>query len=212
MANLFEPAGSTPRAPGRSTCSATSSAIPRSSARSARTSPIRASGTGARQRRVSEACVNRCRERISGISSTKWVYGGRVSALQFPLDGRSRRGEAFNVSLVLSESGSSAATPFFRMPVDVRLGQGSRDTTFRVTPLAPRARRSHSPSPSSPPRSRSIPTCGYSGTSSPGNATPCMRTRSRRTTRIPSTGRRRSTFLAPPQVGRHRRRLRRARP
>jgi aminopeptidase N len=36
------------------------------------------------------------------------------------------------VTLTLSQTGTSAATRFFRMPVDVRIASGTRDTTFTV--------------------------------------------------------------------------------
>jgi hypothetical protein len=40
------------------------------------------------------------------------------------------------VSLILAQTGSSSATPFFRMPVDIRIVGGTHDTTLTVFPGA----------------------------------------------------------------------------
>jgi aminopeptidase N len=70
-----------------------------------------------------------------GYFFSEWVYGEGYPRYSYRWK-VTPTGVLFNVSLVLSQTGSSTATPFFRMPVDVRLVAGSRDTTFQVTPLA----------------------------------------------------------------------------
>jgi aminopeptidase N len=70
-----------------------------------------------------------------GYFFNEWVYGEGYPRYSYRWK-VTPTGALFNVSLVLSQTGSSTATPFFRMPVDVRLVAGSRDTTFQITPLA----------------------------------------------------------------------------
>jgi aminopeptidase N len=66
-----------------------------------------------------------------GYFFDEWVYGEGYPRYGY-LWTSHPSGTGYSVTLTLSETGSSAATPFFRMPVDVRVSAGNADTTFSV--------------------------------------------------------------------------------
>jgi aminopeptidase N len=66
-----------------------------------------------------------------GYFFNEWVYGEGFPRYRYAWTARPS-GTGYSLTLTLFEKGSSAATPFFRMPVDVRLAAGSTDTTFSV--------------------------------------------------------------------------------
>jgi aminopeptidase N len=66
-----------------------------------------------------------------GYFFDEWVYGEGYPRYGYQWTSGPSAG-GYRVTLTLSETGSSAATPFFRMPIDIRLVAGTRDTTFTV--------------------------------------------------------------------------------
>ena len=66
-----------------------------------------------------------------GYFFDEWVYGEGYPRYVYQWTS-APSGGGYRVTLTLSETGSSAATPFFRMPVDIRLVAGTRDTTVAV--------------------------------------------------------------------------------
>jgi hypothetical protein len=66
-----------------------------------------------------------------GYFFEEWVYGEGYPRYTYQWTSAPSAG-GYRVTLTLSQSGSSAATPFFRMPVDIRLVAGTRDTTLTV--------------------------------------------------------------------------------
>jgi aminopeptidase N len=61
----------------------------------------------------------------------EWVYGEGYPRYVYRWTSAPSAG-GYSVAVMLSQTGSSAATPFFRMPVDIRAVAGTRDTTFTV--------------------------------------------------------------------------------
>ena len=66
-----------------------------------------------------------------GYFFDEWVYGEGYPRYAYQWTS-APSGGGYRVSLTLSQNGSSAATPFFRMPVDIRLVAGTRDTTVTI--------------------------------------------------------------------------------
>jgi aminopeptidase N len=66
-----------------------------------------------------------------GYFFDEWVYGAGYPRYGYRWTSAPSAG-GYSVRLSLSQTGSAASTPFFRMPVDVRLIAGARDTTLSV--------------------------------------------------------------------------------
>ena len=66
-----------------------------------------------------------------GYFFDEWVYGEGYPMYSYRWASAPVAG-GYSVTVTLSQTGSSAATPFFRMPVDIRLAAGTRDTTLPV--------------------------------------------------------------------------------
>ena len=66
-----------------------------------------------------------------GYFFDEWVYGEGYPRYGYRWTSTPTTG-GYGVTVTLSQSGSSAATPFFRMPVDIRIVAGTRDTTVTV--------------------------------------------------------------------------------
>ncbi|HEX7573831.1 MAG TPA: M1 family aminopeptidase [Bacteroidota bacterium] len=66
-----------------------------------------------------------------GYFFDEWVYGEGYPRYRYRWTSAPSAG-GYGVTLTLSQTGSSPATPFFRMPVDIRLVAGARDTTLTV--------------------------------------------------------------------------------
>ncbi len=66
-----------------------------------------------------------------GYFFDEWVFGQGYPRYLYRWASAPSAG-GYTVTLTLSQAGSSAATRFFRMPVDVRISAGARDTTFIV--------------------------------------------------------------------------------
>jgi len=66
-----------------------------------------------------------------GYFFDEWVYGEGYPRYGYRWTS-APSGGGYRVSLTLSQNGSSAATPFFSMPVDIRLVAETRDTTVAV--------------------------------------------------------------------------------
>ncbi len=66
-----------------------------------------------------------------GYFFDEWVYGEGYPRYSYRWSSAPRTG-LYAVTVALSQTGSSAATPFFRMPVDIRIAGASRDTTIAV--------------------------------------------------------------------------------
>lgn len=66
-----------------------------------------------------------------GYFFDEWVYGEGYPRYQYTWT-TAAAGRGYTLALVLDERGSSQATPFFTMPVDIRVYSGSWDTTFTV--------------------------------------------------------------------------------
>jgi aminopeptidase N len=70
-----------------------------------------------------------------GYFFDEWVYGEGYPRYSYRWTSAATAG-GYSVSLILAQTGSSSATPFFRMPVDIRIVGGTHDTTLTVFPGA----------------------------------------------------------------------------
>ena len=70
-----------------------------------------------------------------GYFFAEWVFGEGYPRYGYRWTS-APSGGGYRVTLTLTQAGSSAATPFFRMPVDIRVAGGTRDTTLTVLQTA----------------------------------------------------------------------------